>query len=193
MKNFWICFVPLFVAVDAVGVLPIFWSLTENMERREIFKIIYQSVITASVVAFSFLLIGVAVLKLLGITVADFMIAGGILLLVISISDLVNVEKIQRMVDPDNMGAVPLGVPLITGPAVLTTSILLLNEHGLLVTSGALLINILLAGGAFFLSEIIKNYLGGAGTKTISKIASLLLAAIGVMMMRRGITFFISQ
>ncbi|MGA1870815.1 MAG: MarC family protein [bacterium] len=193
MKKFWICFVPLFVAVDAVGVLPIFWSLTEDMERRIIFKIIYHSVITASVVAFSFLLIGVAILKLLGITVADFMIAGGILLLVISISDLVNAEKIQRMVDPDNMGAVPLGVPLITGPAVLTTSILLLNEHGFLITSAALLINILLAGGAFLLSELIKNYLGRAGTKTISKIASLLLAAIGVMMIRRGIVFFIAQ
>ena len=77
MKEFWLCFVPLFIAVDAVGVLPIFLSLTEGIEHRRVRPIILQSLATASLVALGFLWIGPALLRSLGVTVADFMIAGG--------------------------------------------------------------------------------------------------------------------
>jgi multiple antibiotic resistance protein len=96
-------------------------------------------------------------------------------------------------VGPESVGAVPLGVPLITGPALLTTSILLLNEHGFLMTAMAILANILIAGIVFFFSENIIGFLGKAGAKTVSKIASPLLAAIGVMIIRKGIEYFISS
>jgi len=187
MRAFWLCFVPLFVAVDAIGVLPMFMSLTQNIDSRRIRRVIYQSIVTATMVALIFLAIGTWVLKLLGITVADFMVAGGILLFVISMSDLLTAEKIQRQVDPESLGAVPLGVPLITGPAVLTTSIILINEYGLAATAAAIVINILIAGVVFFFAGSIHLFLGKAGAKTISKIASLLLAAIAVMMVRKGI------
>jgi multiple antibiotic resistance protein len=192
MKNFWLCFVPLFVAVDAIGVLPMFISFTRDIDKIKIRKIIVQSVFTATIVAVLFLAVGSAILRLLGITVADFMIAGGILLFVVSMSDLLATDKIQRRIDPESLGAVPLGVPLITGPAVLTTSILLMNEHGFFITAGAIVINILIAGIIFLVSSPIHRFLGNAGSKTVSKIASLLLAAIGVMIIRKGIMFFIS-
>ena len=192
MKAFWICFVPIFVAVDAFGVLPMFLGFTEDMESAKVRRIIYQSVITASIVALAFLAVGIAVFKLLGITIADFLVAGGTLLFAISLSDLLTSEKIQRRIDTESLGAVPLGVPLITGPAVLTTAILLINEHGLLMISAAILINILIAGIIFSFARHIHRFLGKAGAKTISKIASLLLAAIGIMMVRKGIASFIS-
>ena len=191
MKTFWLCFVPLFVAVDAIGVLHMFISFTQDVDVNRIRRIIYQSVITAMLVALIFLALGTAILKLLGITVADFMVAGGILLFIISISDILSAEKIQRQVDPDSLGAVSLGVPLIAGPAVLTTSILLLNEHGFFQTATAVVANILIAGVVFFLAGPIHRFLGKAGSKTVSKIASLLLAAIAVMIVRKGITGFI--
>jgi len=191
MKQFWLCFIPLFVAVDAIGVLPIFLGLTQDMERRTIRHIIYQSVITASAVALLFLAVGVAVLAILGITVADFMVAGGILLFVISMSDLLTSEKVQRSVNPEGLGAVPLGVPLITGPAVLSTSILLMNEYGFLLTSFSIVLNILIAGTAFIFAQLLNRFLGKAGAKALSKVANLLLAAIGVMMVRRGIALLI--
>ena len=191
LKSFWLCFVPLFVAVDAIGVLPMFMSLTEGLDIRRIRRVIYQSVVTATVVGLSFLAVGQAVLGLLGITVADFMVAGGTLLFVISMSDLLRAEKVQRRVDLESIGAVPIGVPLITGPAVLTTSILLLNRHGAVLASSALVINILIAGAVFRSAETINRVLGNAGAKTVSKIASLLLAAIAVMIVRRGIESFI--
>lgn len=187
MNDFFLCFVPLFIAVDAIGVLPLFISLTEGMERSRLRGVVFQSVITASIVALAFLAFGPVLLRFLGITVPDFMIAGGVLLLAISLSDLLSGEKKQRQADPESLGAVPLGVPLITGPAVLTTCILLTEIHGGALTAAAVVVNIAFAGLLFMFSHPITGFLGRTGSKTVSKVASLLLAAIAVMLIRRGI------
>ena len=187
MKVFLLCFVPLFVAVDALGVLPIFISLTDSLTPQQKRKVLIQSLLTASVVALVFLVVGPTILIALNITVSDFMVAGGILLLVISLSDLLTGEKRQRLVDPETLGAVPLGVPIITGPAVLTTSVLLANVHGMLFTSLALLTNIGIAGIIFWFAYPITRFLGNAGTMILSKIASLFLATIAVMLIRKGV------
>jgi multiple antibiotic resistance protein len=193
MKSFWLCFVPLFVAVDAIGVLPMFLGLTQDVGPLKIRRILRQSVLTATIVALSFLFIGTGILKLLGITVSDFMIAGGILLFIIAMSDLLSFEKIQRKVDPESLGAVPLGVPLITGPAVLTTSILLMNEHGFFPTAAAVILNIFIAGVFFYFGGGINRLLGISGAKALSKIANLLLSAIAVMIIRKGILSIIAS
>jgi len=187
MLEFWLCFVPLFVAVDAIGVLPIYISLTEGLDRAALRVVVGQSVVTASAVALLFLGGGPALLVFLGVTVSDFMIAGGLLLLVVSLNDLLTGEKRQRSVDADGLGAVPIGIPLITGPAVLTSGMLLANSHGKLITAAAMLINIMLAGVIFWFAEPIVNLLGRTGAKVMSKIASLLLAVIAVMLIRRGL------
>ena len=187
MKQFWLCFVPLFVAVDAIGVLPLYVSLTEGLEKSQRQKVVFQSVVTASIVAVSFLWFGPFLLKFLDISVQDFMIAGGILLFVISLNDILIGTKKRRQADPDSLGAVPIGIPLITGPAVLTTCILLTSIHGGWITTAAILVNITLAGLIFFASESIFRVLGKTGARTISKVASLLLAAIAVMLIRKGI------
>jgi multiple antibiotic resistance protein len=192
MNDFWLCFVPLFVAVDAIGVLPIFLGFTDGIKKARVRKIVLQSVLTASVVGLAFLFLGEAVLRALGISVADFMIAGGIVLLIISINDIISFEKKHKSVDEESMGAVPIGVPLIVGPAVLTTSILLVREYGPWVTVLSLVINILFAGVVFWFSGAINRVLGKTGAKTFSKLAHLLLAAISVMIMRKGIMIYLS-
>lgn len=187
MNTFWQCFVPLFVAVDAIGVLPLFVSLTDGMDRYRLKVVIIQSVVTASVVALIFLFFGPMFLNFIGITVSDFMIAGGVLLLAISLNDLLTGEKKQRQTELGSLGAVPIGVPLISGPAVLTTCILLAGIHGKLFTAIALVLNVVFAGVVFLFSGLITRTVGRTGTKTISKVASLLLAAIAVMLIRKGI------
>lgn len=187
MHGFWLCFVPLFVAVDAVGVLPMFLGLTEGIDRTRLRLIIWQSLITGILVAVVFVVIGKGIFRLLGITPADFMIAGGILLFAISLRDLLVVEKHREPIDPESLGAVPVGVPLIVGPAVLTTILILVDQHGILTTMAAAVVNILLAGVVFGFARAIALRLGGAGTKAVSKIASLFLAAIAVMMVRKGL------
>jgi len=193
MKSFWLCFVPIFVAVDAIGLLPLFTNLTEGMDKKLIRKIILQSMATALAVAILFIAVGTGIFRLLNITVADFMVAGGTLLFVISIWDILAPEKKLQVIDPESIGAVPIGVPLITGPAVLTTSLLLINEHSAVITSLAIAANILLTGCMFLLAPLINRMLGKTGSKAVSKIISLLLAAIGVMIVRRGIAMFVAE
>ncbi len=190
MKTFWLCFVPLFVAVDPPAILPLFLAFTADLTPAQIRRLVATSVITASAVAFGFLALGTAILRLLNITVADFMVAGGLVLLVLSITDLVHPGKERRYVDPDSLGAVPLGVPLITGPAVLTTTVLLLGQHGLAPTALAIGANMALTALMFSLSRPIVRALGKTGVQILSKISALFLAAIAVMLIRRGLTLW---
>jgi multiple antibiotic resistance protein len=186
-KNILLAFIPIFVAVDAVGVLPIFVSLTEGMRRDEKTKTITQSVLTALLLAVGFVFLGKAVFKLLGITIGDFMIAGGAILFCLAITDIINPVKKQRM-PGQQLGAVPLGTPLIVGPAVLTTSMVIISQYGLVATLISVVVNILLAGIIFSASSVLIKVLGDAGSKALSKVMSLLLAAIATMLIRKGLT-----
>jgi multiple antibiotic resistance protein len=187
-STFWLCFVPLFVAVDAIGMLPIFVGMIGNADDKTRTRVILISVLTAMLVALLFLFVGEVILRFLGITVGDFMIAGGIILFLISIGDLLTVEKLTLTpLSPEELGPVPLGVPLIVGPAVLTTIMLLVREYGFFATTLATVSNVLLAGTLFFFSGYIMKFIGNSGTKIMSKIANLFLAAIAVMMVRKGL------
>ncbi len=193
MAEFWLCFVPLFVAVDAIGILPIFLGLTAGLSRVERQRIVRQSVATATVVGIGFLFLGQGVLRLLGITVSDFMIGGGLLLLALAMLDLLTVAKQSYSPDKETLGAVPIGVPLICGPAVLTTTLLLANQFGWLWTTVALVSNLLLAGLILAHASYLEDLLGHAGSRTISKVVCVILAAFAVMMIRKGIFGVIAE
>jgi multiple antibiotic resistance protein len=192
LKDIFLSFIPIFVAVDAIGVLPIFVSLTEGIEPSRKTKIIIQSMLTALFLAVGFIFLGKAVFKLLGITIGDFMVAGGAILFCLAVTDIINPVKRRRMPDKE-LGAVPLGTPLIVGPAVLTTSLVIVTHYGLFATLISIFINILLAGAIFSLSSALIKVLGDAGSKALSKIMSLLLAAIAVMMIRKAILIFLGK
>lgn len=192
-REFLLVFIPLFVAVDAVGILPLYLGLVEHIDGARRRRIIVQSVLTAITVAVAFVVAGQPLLHLLGLTPGDFMVAGGALLFVISLRDLMAVGKPRHTIDPETVGAVPIGVPLITGPAVLTTCLLLAEQHRMAMTVIAVVANILIAGVVFWYASSISRRLGSAGTRTLSKIASLLLACIAVMMMRKGVVALVVQ
>lgn len=188
LVDFWRSFVPLFVAVDAIGLIPLFMAFTEGVETGRVRSVIFQSVMTAFGVALFFIFAGPALLRFMGVTVADFMIAGGILLLVISMTDILAGEKRRMRIDPATLGAIPIGVPLMTGPAVLTTSLLLVQVYGRFITSLAILVNILIAWAFFLSAGRITALIGTRGAKIVSKIMSLILASIAVMLVRKGIS-----
>ena len=187
IKNILLAFIPIFVAVDAIGVLPLFVSLTESLNKRERTKIIIQSMITAMCLAVGFIFLGKAVFNLMGITLGDFMVAGGAILFYIAVADIRGPDKGSRYANQE-LGAVPLGTPLIVGPAVLTTSLIMIGEYGLSATLISVSVNILLAGLILLLSSFIIKILGKAGSRALSKVTNLLLAAIAVMLIRKGIT-----
>ncbi len=186
LTEFLLAFIPIFVAVDAIGLLPIFVSLTAGTDFKTRKKIIFQSIVTATCLAVGFIIAGRAVFKFLGITIADFMIAGGAILFCIAILDLLMPRKSERLPDTE-LGAVPIGTPLMVGPAVLTTSLITVDQHGVFLTIVAVLVNILFAGMVFIFSDGFIRILGKVGANALSKVFALFLAAIAVMMMRRGI------
>jgi len=179
-------FIPIFVAVDVLGILPIFFSLVESLEPSERKRVIFQSVLTAFAVGLGFMFLGKAVFLIIGLLVADFKIAGGLVLLVLSLMDLLSPEK-KRREPTSSMGVVPLGTPLIVGPAVLTTIIMLIDIYGIIPTISSFIVNMMIVWFVFANSDYIIRILGNAGSKAVSKVASLILASIGVMMIRKGI------
>ncbi|MEP9409842.1 MAG: MarC family protein [Candidatus Brocadia sp.] len=183
--NFLLAFIPLFIAIDVVGILPIFISLVEGIERPQKIKTINQSVITALSVSIGFLAIGKFVFSALGIEIYDFKMAGGLLLLVFSIHDLLFAEKGKRAIT-STIGVVPLGIPLVVGPAVLTTIVVTVDTYGYIPTVTSLVINLIIVWVVFLKSDFIYKLMGDGGARAFAKVASLLLAAIAVMMIRRG-------
>ncbi len=182
-----LCFVPLFVAMDAVGAVPVYVALTDGLSTEERRRVTRQSLVTALVVGAAFLAVGRPLFNLLNITVDDFKSAGGRVLLVYAVLDLVREEKAKPVGESAMVGVVPLGVPLISGPAVLTTLVILKDQFNVLPTALAFLANVALVGLAFFNSERLLRVLGPAGTKGLSKVTALILAAIAVMMIRVGV------
>lgn len=187
LKNVLLAFIPIFVAVDAIGVLPIFITLTEEVEQQEKIKVIAQSMLTAFCIAVAFVILGKVVFRALGIRMEDFMVAGGAILFCLAITDIINPVK-RRRIPTEGLGAVPLGTPLIAGPAVLTTSMVMVSQYGLVTTLISVVVNIALAGIIFSGAAMVMRFLGEAGSKALSKIMSLLLAAIAVMLIRKGLT-----
>jgi multiple antibiotic resistance protein len=185
MKSYILAFIPIFVAIDVIGVLPVFISLTFDRSEKERNLITRQSVLTALAAGLGFLFLGKFLLEALGVTEDDFKVAGGILLIVLSINDLIFETK-RRKEGKNKVGVVPIGMPLIVGPAVLTTMLLLLDTHGILPTVTSFLVNLALVYLVLRSSGAIIRLIGEGGTRAVAKFMSILLAAIGVMMIRKG-------
>jgi multiple antibiotic resistance protein len=179
-------FIPLFVAFNALGILPIFVSLTLEMAPSERKKVIHQSLLTGFLASIGFLAVGKSVFALLGISVSDFQIAGGILLFIISIVDIIFPEK-TRTFPRETMGIVPIGIPLIVGPAVLTLLLIIVHTYGYISTLLCLILNFVVVWFVFGQSHSIMRFMKEGGAKGIGKISSLLLAAFAMMMIRLGL------
>ncbi len=187
MNQFMLSLIPLMVAMDAPGTLPIFVGMTERLKSRERKTVVRQSIVTAFLVTIGFVLAGRAIFDALGIVVQDFMIAGGMVLLIIATVDIVRAG--EKPVTPSpTLGVVPLGTPIIAGPAVLTTSLVLQGTLGYLPVLMALAINLAIAWLIFAQSERIIRIVGINGSRAFAKVASLILAAFAVKMIRSGLT-----
>jgi len=178
-------FIPLFVAIDIVAVLPIFLSLTQGYSVEGQRRAVRESVITALLVGIVFIAMGEVIFSILGITNDDFKIAGGLVLLVFAILDLIRRDESSRKA-AGKLGIVPLGVPLIVGPAVLTTLIVLVDHYGVAVTVVSFLLNLLIVWLVLRKSASVVAVLGEGGIIAVSKVMALLLASIAVMMIRIG-------
>jgi multiple antibiotic resistance protein len=191
IKIFILSFIPIFVAIDVLGLVPIFLSLTREMNPPQKKKLITEATLTALAVSLVFLFGGRMIFNFLGITENDFRVGGGIVLLVLAVIDLTVTGEKSR--EPHtSVGVVPIGIPLIIGPAVLTTLLIVVDTYGYLAAVVGLLTNLFLVWVIFRKSDYIIRVMGEAGSTAFAKVAALFMAAIAIMMIRIGLTAMIA-
>ena len=187
MKALFFSLVTLFLALDPLGLVPLYMEISKNSQERSLLK---ASVSTAFGVGVGFLLLGKGLFKAVGITVADFQVAGGLLLLALSLRDLLG-PPYQPPSDGD-LGVVPLGTPLMAGPATLTALLVCQNLYGFWLTTLAFLINLALTYLILSRCQEVIRVIGTRGSRALARVTSLFLAAFAVSFIRRGISSILS-
>lgn len=185
-ETFLLAFIPLFVAIDVFGVLPLFVGITEGMDERSRRRLTVEATATAFAISLVFLIAGKVLFSFLGITESDFRVGGGIVLLVLAVNDLLFSPE-EKRTPGSTPGVVPIGIPLIMGPAALTTIIFLVHTYGYAWAVASLLVNLIIVWAVFALSTRVTTIMGKAGSRAVAKVAALFLAAIAVMMIRSGV------
>jgi multiple antibiotic resistance protein len=184
--NFIFTFVPLFIVIDALGTLPYVISLSQDMPKPQRRRLVHLAVITAAVVGLVFLFLGRFILDLLGISVGAFAIAGGIILLVFAIQYMTTGHMV-KVIKEEMVAVVPIGTPLTVGPATITTLLLLATQFPLYMVLISFALNMAITWVIFLGGGWVARFLGRGGLRAISRVFSLLLAAIAVSMVIHGL------
>ncbi len=190
-------FVALFVIIDVFGLLPIFMSLLEDYNEEDKQAMIRMATRTAAIVLLILTLFGNFIFMILGINLYSFRIAGGIILLIISVemlfgrktrtgsSESIDLEK-------EDIAVTPMAIPLLTGPGAITTGIILFEEAATVLNRVFLFVNILLvfwvAFKIFSRLDLVYKVLGHTGAKVLTRVMGLMLSAISVQFIISGIS-----
>jgi len=184
-EKFFVAFIPVFVAIDPIGLVALFMGLGPSASPQQRKDQAFLGIFTGLGVAIGFIFLGKIIFSALGITVADFQIAGGLILLILATRELVTFGPPDRG-GADEFGIVPLGMPLIAGPALLTALLILIDTVGIVFTLVSLLVNLAIVAIALCNADRFSRWMGKQGLRGVSKIIALLLAAIAVSLIRRG-------
>jgi multiple antibiotic resistance protein len=185
IEKFLLAFIPLFVAIDPIGLVALFIGLGTNASPENRKHQAFLGIFTGLLVSIGFIFLGKTIFLALGITVADFQVGGGLILLALAVRELVGFGR-QDPSGSDDFGIVPLGMPLIAGPALLTALLILADSVGLVFTLISLSVNLALAAIALCNADRFTRWMGQQGLRGVSKIIALLLAAIAISLIRRG-------
>lgn len=176
--------VTFFLVIDPPGLIPLFLALTRGMTEKERFYLLNKSVIVGFILLIIFTIFGSTILWLFGIDVHDFRVAGGFLLLIISLQIVfTNQEKDLTVSKP---GVVPFATPLMVGPGAVTATIVLSGTIGIIKTliSGA--ISFIFTYLVLYFGKKLFDILGKDINEVITKVIGLILAAISVRYIREG-------
>ncbi len=193
-------YVAVFSVLNPIGAIPTLISLTTNYTPEERRKVIERSITVAGGVIIGFMFIGVYIFDVLGISISDFELAGGVLLFKVAFDMLqgktsntkLTADEEKESLSKDEIGVVPLGMPLLAGPGTITTTMIYFNlrstglEDKIMVFIAVVLV-IISAFIVLRFSTLLFKRLGRTGSMIISRVMGLLLAAIGVEFMTNGI------
>jgi multiple antibiotic resistance protein len=180
--------VALFVVVNPIGKVPIFIALTEKMEKQNKKLVSKNAIITTAVLLTVFAVAGIQLLSIFGITIFSFMIAGGILLFIISIEFLTHGEwRHSGSSTSGDSGIVPLAFPLLAGPGAITTVIISLQAYGWIVSIISIVFIVLVTYLVLQLGNPILRILGRRGSIVTTRVFAIFLAAIAVQYIVEGL------
>jgi len=182
--------IALFIIVDPFGNIPIFMGLTENMADAQRRKVYNVACLVGFILLLVFAFLGNEILSIFGITIESFEIAGGILLLIISIRILISGSKEEPSESPESLGAVPIAMPLLVGPGAITTTIFNLQTYTTTVAIVAVIIVISITWVILRYTSVIFRFLGKTGALVIARVMALLIAAIAIQYILTGVTHF---
>ena len=190
----------LFVVVDPVGLTPTFLAITHGLPRAARRSVALRASLIAGAILIGTALIGDWLFRMLGISLAAFRIAGGLLLFTIAFEMLFGVrmrregEAAEQALEEHvrNVAAFPLAIPLLAGPGAITATVLLAGRaDGNLILVGVLLAVVVLVAVACFVAFIfagqIGRLLGMTGNIVLSRLLGVLLAALAVQFVVDGI------
>ncbi len=190
-------FTSLFTMINPLGVIPVFTSLTSGMTSKQASAIAFKATSTALIVLLLFTFGGNFIFDIFNISVNGLRVVGGILFFM-SGYDMLR-GKLTRIKSDDgnneeavkNFAIAPLGVPMITGPGVITISIVLMNDAGSFTNRSLLIAIILIVMGLTHLillsSRKIISFLGESGNKVLTRIMGLIVMVIAVELFFRGL------
>jgi multiple antibiotic resistance protein len=179
--------IALFVVMDPIGCVPLFIAMTQKMETKERVTVTKTAVITAAALLIVFAVAGTQILSIFGVTIASFMVAGGVLLFIVAIELLTHGEwRFGSAGSQGESGVVPLAFPLLAGPGAITAVIISFQTSGILVT--ALSIAIVIGITALILRYVDRIYrvLGRRGSVIVTRVFAVFIAAIAVQFIVEG-------
>jgi multiple antibiotic resistance protein len=197
-------FTTLLVTIDPPGVAPVFLGLTAGMKARQRQEVALRASVVAFAVLALFALGGRVVLDALGISMAAFRIAGGLLLFYIAVEMIFGREERNKedfatqAVTRDHISdiaAFPLAIPLLAGPGSITATILLTERaHGdwglLLALAGVIALILAITFAFFVFAAMLERLLGRTGQIVLSRMLGVILAALAVQFVIDGVTTF---
>jgi multiple antibiotic resistance protein len=185
--------IALFVVIDPLGTIPLFITITHKKTKKERNEISKTAVITAGGLLIVFAIAGTQILSIFGITIASFMIAGGILLFIISVELLTHGSWRFGGDISDDSGVIPLAFPLLAGPGAIAAVILSYQTSGLIITLISIVIVIGITYVIYYLTDPIYKILGRRGSLIITRVFAILVAAIAVQYIVNGLQSFLNN
>lgn len=176
----------LFFIFDPFASLPIFISMTRSMDDEEKRKSANRAVLVAGILFIIFTLVGTNILDLFGISLDAFRIAGGLILVLMAIEIIFGLSFTRS--GQQDVAWVIVATPVLTGPGVITTAILLAGTVGIFPTIIAGVIALVVTWGLLRNAIYIVRRVGNNTIDIFSKIIGLLIAAIAVEYILRGVT-----
>ena len=137
-NEWWIAAIAILVAMNPISTAPIYLAMTDGMTTDQRKGLIRDATALAAIVSLAICWIGNAMLSAIGVTIGDLRIAGGLTLIGLGFHDLVLSRQIRKTRHTVDIGAVPIGVPLMVGPATMTTLMIGAEEGGYILTTLAL-------------------------------------------------------